>query len=358
MIAFLNRARICVLEASGGGSAGTVGAGSSSLAGSSAAAPVYRSWAGEYAKSVAGAPLNYEPIGSGAGMARIGKREVDFGASDVMASAEDLKKHDLVMFPTAITGVVPVVNLPGVASHALRLNGEVLAKLFLGAIQQWDAPELRQLNPGLKLPSLPVRLVVRADGSGTTWHFADYLSRVSATWKQQRGVANKFAWPADALAVKGSAAVSEKLRATPGAISYIDYNYVLDDKLTAVSMRNAEGQFVIADVETFRSAVSHSAWARTGDFSESLVERPGARTWPITMGTYVALPRKAPQTPRTERALQFIAWAYLNGDALARQAKFVPLPDKVQASAYREIAKITGAQGEPLGMALMAQMVK
>jgi phosphate transport system substrate-binding protein len=326
-------------------------------AGSSAAAPVYKVWADEYAKTHSD-ELSYDPIGSGAGMARINKREVDFGASDVIASSADLKKNGLVMFPTVITGVVPVVNLAKVTSNSLRLSGDVLARIFLGEIAQWDAPEIHALNPGLRLPSRPIHLIVRADGSGTTYHFSDYLSRVNSGWKQRYGVANHFNWPVGAIAVKGSAAIAKAVQRTPDSIGYIDYNYMVDDGLSAVSMKNAESTFVEANTETFHQAVMHSTWYSTGDFSTELNDRPGAKSWPITMGTYIAVPRVATNSERTERALLFITWAYLNGDALARQAKFVPLPEKVQASAYAEISKVSGQSGESIGATLMGNLLK
>jgi len=326
-------------------------------AGSSAAAPVYKIWAAEYAKDH-GEPLAYEPVGSGAGMARIRKREVDFGASDVIASKAELDKDGLVMFPTVITGVVPVVNLPHVAPNAMRLSGDVLARIFLGEITQWDAPELKALNPGLALPSQPIRLVVRADGSGTTYHFSDYLSRISPAWKQRFGVASRFDWPAGTMAVKGSAEVSKAVRATAGSIGYIDYNYVVDDGLAGVSMKNADGRFVVAGVEGFRDAVKNSAWFARGDFFAEINDAPGPRTWPITMGTYIAVPRIPAADGSTQRALRFVIWAYLHGDALARQAKFVPLPDKVQASAYREIARISNERGEAIGAQVLGQVVR
>ncbi len=326
-------------------------------AGSSAASPVYKIWATEYAKAHA-TDLVYEPVGSGAGMARISKREVDFGASDVIATPTDLKKNDLVMFPTVITGVVPVVNLAKVGANSLRLTGEVLGRIFAGQVTEWDAPEIRALNPELKLPSRPIRLVVRADGSGTTYHFSDYLSRTSPAWKQKFGVANHFNWPANAIAVKGSGEVSKALRATPDAIAYIDYNYMVDDNLTPVAMKNADGLFVEASTDSFREAVMHSAWYTTGDFSSEINDLHGQKSWPITMGTYIAVPRVALNGVRTERALQFITWAYLNGDALARQAKFVPLPQKVQASAYAEIAKVSAQSGEMIGMKTMGVLLK
>lgn len=326
-------------------------------AGSSAASPVYRIWAAEYSKTHATA-LVYDPIGSGAGMGKINRREVDFGASDIIASPAELTKNGLVMFPTVITGVVPVVNLGKLPSNGLRLSGDVLARIFLGQIAQWNAPEIRALNPDAKLPARAIRLVVRADGSGTTYHFSDYLSRASAAWKLKYGVADHFNWPAGAIAVKGSAEVSRAVRATPDSIAYIDYNYVVDDGLAAIAMKNADGQFVEAGTTSFHEAVMHSAWYASGDFSTELNDLPGAKSWPITMGTYIAIPRVAATGDHTGPALQFITWAYLNGDALARMAKFVPLPEKVQASAYAEIAKVSGQSGEAIGMSLMGKLLK
>jgi phosphate transport system substrate-binding protein len=326
-------------------------------AGSSAASPVYRIWANEYSKTHSAA-LVYDPVGSTAGMARINKREVDFGASDIIASPADLKKNGLVMFPTVITGIVPVVNLGKLPSNALRLSGDVLARIFAGQVTQWDAPEIRALNPELKLPARPIHLVVRADGSGTTYHFSDYLSRSNAAWKQKYGVADKFEWPAGALAVKGSAEVSKTVRATPDSIAYIDYNYMVDDGLAAVSMKNAQGAFVEANTESFHEAVMHSTWYTTGDFSTELNDLPGLKSWPMTRGTYIAVPRVTATGERTERALEFITWAYLNGDVLARQAKFVPLPEKVQASAYAEISKVSAQSGELIGVKMMGDLLK
>ena len=325
-------------------------------AGSSAAAPVYRIWAAEYAKA-RGTTLDYAAVGSGAGMTRIYKHEVDFGASDVIASAADLKKNDLVMFPTVITGIVPIVNVGKVGPYQMHLSGDVLGRIFAGQVTQWDAPEIKALNPGLKLPAHPIHLVARADGSGTTYHFSDYLSRTSAAWKAKYGVASHFDWPAGTLAVKGSGEIAKAVRATEDSIGYIDYNYVLDDDLTGVAMKNADGQFVSANVEGFHQAVMHSTWYTAGDFSTEINDLPGAGTWPITMGTFVAVPRVALSGDRAERTLRFLTWAYLHGDALARQAKFVPLPERVQASAYREISRVTGPNGEALGAKAMGNQV-
>ena len=325
-------------------------------AGSSAAAPVYKIWGAEYAKAK-GTALDYAPVGSGAGMAKINKREVDFGASDFIASPADLKKNDLVMFPTVITGVVPIVNLGKIGPNQLHLTGELLGRIFAGQLTQWDAPEIKALNPGLKLPNHAIRVVARADGSGTSYHFSDYLSRTSPAWKAKYGVASHFDWPAGTLAVKGSGEVAKTVQATEDSIGYIDFNYVLDDNLTGVSVKNADGQWVAASVEGFRQAVMHSTWYSSGDFSTELNNLPGAESWPITMGTYIAVPRVASAADRAERTLRFLTWAYLNGDALARQAKFVPLPERVQASAYREISRVVSGSGEMLGAKMMGQLV-
>lgn len=324
-------------------------------AGSSAAAPVYRVWADEYVR--AGGPvLAYEPVGSSAGMARIRAGQVDFGASDVMAAPDALRRDGLVMFPTVITGVVPVVNLPRVAVE-LRLTGELLARIFLGEVSRWDAAEIRALNPGLALPAEPIRRVVRADGSGTTHHFSSYLAQVHAGWRQAPGVGSTLAWPGEVLAVKGSAEVSRTVRATPWTIGYIDHNYVEQDGLTGVALRNADGHFVRAEVEGFRAAVARSAWFTHGDFSVPLVDIGGAKTWPITMGTYVALPLRPADAAAAERALRFLAWGFLHGDTLARQARFVPLPAKVQASAWREMSRISSTGGQALGARVMGELM-
>ena len=322
-------------------------------AGSTGAALVYKVWGAEYNRNQ-GAAVAYDAIGSDAGMAKVIRREVDFAACDVFATPAELKKNDLVMIPTAITGLVPVVNLPHVGPNALHLTGEVLARIFLHEITQWDAAEIRTLNPELKLPARPIRVVARSDVAAATWLFTDYLARVSPAWKQQRGVASQLEWPAGTVTAKSSGALAALVRATPDSIGYVNFNYVADNELAPVAMMNADGHFVVAGVESFREAVTRSAWYAQGDFSATLSNQPGTGSWPMTTAAYVALSRVAPQGGHTEQALRFITWAYLHGDALARQAKFVPLPEKVQASAYREIAKVTSAGGDTIGMRVMA----
>ncbi|MBB6580481.1 phosphate ABC transporter substrate-binding protein PstS [Ralstonia solanacearum] len=321
-------------------------------AGSTAAAPVYRIWSAGYT-AASGITLKYDAVGSGEGLKRIRAGSVDFGASDVPLSSADAAKAGLVCVPSVVTGAVPFVNLPGVPRGQLRLTGDVLARIFLGKVDTWDAPELHALNPGVALPKLKIHPVVRADGSGTTYHFTDYLSAASADWKAAYGTKSTLAWPADFTAAKGSGDVVKAVQATPGAIGYVDYNYVLDDDLNAVQLRNAAGHFVSAQVSGFRDAVLQSAWNRKGDFTAPLVNLPGADTWPITMGTFIIVPAVSTNGARTLDALKFLTWGYFHGDELAARAKFVPLPERVQAIAYRELARVTDTSGATIGLQSM-----
>jgi phosphate transport system substrate-binding protein len=321
-------------------------------AGSTAAAPVYRVWSAGYAAS-SGVTLSYDAVGSGEGLKRIRAGSVDFGASDVPLSAADAAKAGLVCVPSVVTGAVPFVNVPGVPRGQLKLTGELLAQIFLGKVESWDAPELRALNPGMSLPKLKIHPVVRSDGSGTTYHFTDYLSAVSPEWKSAYGAKSTINWPASFTAAKGSGDVVKAVQATSGAIGYVDYNYVLDNDLNAVQLRNVAGRFVSAQVSGFREAVVQSAWNRKGDFTAPLVNLPGAETWPITMGTFIIVPAVSASGQRTLAALKFLTWGYFHGDELAARAKFVPLPERVQAIAYRELARVTDVSGAAIGLQSM-----
>ena len=291
-------------------------------------------------------------------MAKIGRHEVDFGASDVIGTPVDLKKNDLVMFPTVITGVVPVVNLPKIGSNALRLNGDVLARIFLGQITQWDAPEIRALNVDLKLPSHPIRLIARSDGSGTTYHFSDYLSRTSDAWKSKYGVANHFAWPAGTLAVKGSGEVS-KTRARHAGFDLL-HRLQLRGRRRARRRLDEERRRTVRDSR--RRVLPRSRHAQRLVLGRRFLhraEQPRRQQDVAVDDGHLCrrIPRIAPAGARTEGALRFITWAYLHGDTLARQARFVPLPEKVQASAYREITRVYSENGEMLGAKLMGRLV-
>ena len=315
--------------------------------GSSAAHPVYRVWAEEYARN-GGRALRYEPSGSSAGLKSARERRSDFGASDIAPSQHDCERDGLVVVPTAITGAVPVVNLPRFSGQRLVLDGDLLAAIFLGQIRKWNDARIQALNPSVRLPDLSIERIVRSDGSGTTFHFSDYLSRVSPDWKRQLGAGAMLNWPSGTLSAIGSQGVVDRLVATPGGIAYVDYNYVVEHALSAVALRVADGSVIEAGPHAFRSALLSSAWLRSGDFTQTLTHQSGKGAWPITMGTFVVLPRVAERAERTGAVIRFLTWAFLHGDNLVGRAHFVRLPDLVQAKAYRALAEVRDPHGAPL----------
>jgi len=318
-------------------------------AGSSAAAPIYRSWGRAYEKAT-GQTLAYESAGSSAGMRKIGAREVGFGATDVAPAEAELKKSGLAVFPIAITGIAPVVNLPRLGEGQLRLSGPVLARIFMGQIAHWNVPEIAQLNPGLALPALPIKVVVRSDGSGTTYNYTDYLAKVHPDWQGRFGVKSSIAWPEGFIAAKGSEGVSKAVRETVGAIAYVDFGYVREHGLNPVQMQNQAGEFLSPSSEGFRAALSHSDWVSSGNFTSTLTDKPGRGSWPITMGTFAAVPRVTDKPQATLPALKFFAWSFLHGDELVQQNNFVRLPTRVQAAAFKVIASVKDQAGNPIGL--------
>jgi phosphate transport system substrate-binding protein len=320
-------------------------------AGSSAAQPLYAKWSEAYSRS-GGVPLSYQPVGSSAGVKQVKEKTVDFGASDVALSPDDAKKSQLVCFPSAISGVVPVVNLAGVRAGELQLTGELLADIFARRITRWNDPALVALNPSLAGRKAPIVTLARSDGSGTTYNFTDYLGRVSPAWKQSYGTNFTVAWPADTVLLKGSSGIVTGLKRTEGAIGYVDYNYVLQDKLAYARMRNRDGRMVAPDAEGFATALNNSAWKSEARFEEMLTDRPGAKSWPITMGTFVIVPQVASNPAQTLAALKFFTWAFVNGERIADGGSFVHLPDSVQARIYADLTRITDRSGVPLQWSL------
>jgi phosphate transport system substrate-binding protein len=319
-------------------------------AGSSAAAPIYQSWAQAYQKAT-GSLLDYEPIGSSAGLKKIREQATHFGASDVAPSAADLDRDGLLVFPVAITGIAPVLNLPQFKGTTVRLTGEVLARIFTGDITHWSHADIARLNPDATFPKLPIKVVVRSDGSGTTFNFADYLAKVSPQWKAQYGVKTRFEWPQTSayLPAKGSSGVVKAVKETPGAIGYVDYGYVKATNLLVAHMQNQEGQFVSPSIQTFRNALKNSDWASHSAFTTTLTDQTGKDTWPITMGTFILIPKVSKQPEKTVQAMRFFVWAFMNGDALVQANNFVRLTDEMQAAAFRVISSIKDPAGEPLG---------
>src|SRR5471032_929602 len=294
-------------------------------AGSSAAQPLYAKLADASVKHGA-AKLNYQPVGSAAGIRQIKQGSVDFGASDVALGAQELNQDQLVCFPTAISGVVPVVNLAGVKSGELQLSGELLASAIV--------------------------VLARSDGSGTTYNFSDYLSRVSPAWKRDYGRNFSIAWAGQIVGAKGSGGMVAALKQTPGAIGYVDFSYVVRDKLAYARVRNADGQFVAPSALGFAAALDNSAWQSRGAYEEMLTDKPGAATWPITMGTFVIVPKVAARPDAMIATLKFFTWGFLYGDTIIGGMNFVRLPDRVQARIFSEFATIRDARGQSLNWSL------
>jgi phosphate transport system substrate-binding protein len=321
-------------------------------AGSSAAAPLYAKWASAYQQQ-SGTAINYQPIGSSGGLKQIKAGATDFGGSDVALSREESQKEKLICFPSAISGVVPVLNLPGMKSGDVQLTGELLAGIFGRKILFWNDPTIAAVNPDIKLPKTAIVVIVREDGSGTTYNFTDYLSKVSPSWKQDIGTDFKVEWPEGNVQVKGSSAVSHAVRQTVGAIGYIDYSYVLQNQLIYAKMKNRAGQFVAPSAFSFESALASSSWTTKANFEEMLTNQAGRNSWPITMGTFVIVRQTSDKPDATIATLKFFTWAFMKGDGMVSSADFVRLPDRVQARIYSELTKIIDREGKPLRWNLM-----
>ncbi|MES2016929.1 MAG: phosphate ABC transporter substrate-binding protein PstS [Pseudomonadota bacterium] len=320
-------------------------------AGSSAAQPLYAMLAQAYAKTQKVA-LNYQPSGSSDGLAQIKGKTVDFGATDIALDAEQRKAAKLVCVPTAIFGVVPVVNLPGVRKDQLQLNGDVLADIFARKIVRWNDEKLRALNRGLTLPDLAISVIARADGSGTTYNFSDYLGKANAGWKNAFGRGYLIAWPEGVTQVKGSSGVVAALKQTSGAIAYVDHQYAVLNSLAAVALKNRDGQLVHAGPAGFSAALINSAWLSKGNYEEMLTDRPGAGSWPITSGTFILIPQVSANPDKTIAAIKFFTWGFMHGDDVVGKADFVRLPEVVQGRIFAELTTITGPGGAALAWSI------
>jgi phosphate transport system substrate-binding protein len=295
-------------------------------AGASFPAPVYAKWADAYNKAT-GNRVNYQSIGSSGGIRQIQAKTVDFGASDAPLKPEDLAKDGLVQFPTVIGGVVPVVNIAGVKPGQLRLSGQVLGDIYLGKITKWNDKAIGELNPGVSLPNQDIGVVRRADGSGTTFIFTNYLAKVNTEWKQKIGEGQAVQWPVG-LGGKGNEGVAAFVQRLPGSIGYVEYAYAKQNKLAHAIMQNASGAYVAPDDSAFKAAAAGAEWSKAA-FYEILTNQPGKDSWPITGATFI-LVHKAPEKPQqVAEVLKFFNWAYENGDKLAADLDYVPLPDNV-----------------------------
>ncbi len=314
-------------------------------AGASFPAPLYAKWADAYQKQ-ANVRVNYQSIGSGGGIKQITAKTVDFGASDMPLKPEQLDKDGLVQFPAAIGGVVPVVNLPDVKPGQLKLTGQVLADIYLGKVTKWSDKEIAELNPGVKLPDQDIGVVRRADGSGTTFIFTNYLSKVNAEWKQKVGEGTAVQWPAG-LGGKGNEGVSAFVQRLPGSIGYVEYAYAKQNKLTFTQLKNAAGNYVSPDDVTFKAAAAGADWKKSA-FAEILTEQAGKDAWPITGATFILMHKVEDKPAQAAEVLKFFDWAYKNGGKSAEELDYVALPADLVKLIQTSWGDIKDAAGKPV----------
>jgi phosphate transport system substrate-binding protein len=295
-------------------------------AGASFPAPIYAKWADAYHKAT-GARINYQSVGSGAGMRQIKAKTVDFGASDAPLKDDELAKDGLVQFPTVIGGVVPVVNIKGINPGQIKLTGQVLGDIYLGKITKWNDVAITGLNPGVALPDAAIAVVRRADGSGTSFNFTNYLSKVNAEWKSKVGEGTAVNWPTGAGG-KGNEGVSAFVTRLPNSIGYVEYAYAKQNKMAHVLLKNASGNFVAPSDDAFKAAAAGADWNKT--FYQILTEQPGKDSWPITAATYIMMHKVQDKPAAASASLKFFDWAYVQGDKMADELDYVPLPASVK----------------------------
>ena len=293
--------------------------------------PVYAKWAEAY-KAKTGTGMNYQSIGSGGGIKQIKAKTVDFGASDAPLKADVLDKDGLVQFPTVMGGVVPVVNIQGVNAGDIRLSGKALADIYLGKIKKWNDPALVALNKGIKLPDQTITVVNRSDGSGTTFIFTNYLSKVSQEWKDKVGNAAAVAWPAPTgTGGKGNEGVASFVLRLKGSIGYVEYAYAKQNKMAYVKLQSRDGNYVAPEDKTFQSAAAGADWKNAPGFYMILTDQPGKDSWPITGATFILMHKAQAKPANAKEVLKFFDWAYKDGDKMANDLNYIPMPDSVVA---------------------------
>jgi phosphate transport system substrate-binding protein len=308
--------------------------------------PLYERWS-QAARDVIGVTLNYQSIGSGGGINQIAARTVDFGASDAPLTTEQLTERSLLQFPTVLGSVVLSANLPGVADNALRLTPDIVADIFLGKITRWNDPRIAEVNSGLRIPNMPVGPSYRADGSGTTWVFTTYLSRVSAEWRSGPGAGTAVRWPVGNGA-RGNEGVSNIIRNTPGAIGYIENAYAVVNRMTTTQLRNKSGAFVRPEPPAFNSAAAAADWT-VANFAADTIDLDGPTVWPITSPTYILLPTNPPaeKVEASRNTMRFFDWAFRSGSQIASSLEYIPLPntahDLIRAAWAERIKTPTGS---------------
>ena len=329
--------------------AGAANAGQITGAGATFPAPMYAKWAEAY-KAQTGTALNYQGIGSGGGIKQIIAKTVDFGASDDPVKAEELEKNGLAQFPAVIGGVVPVVNVQGVAPGQLKLNNDVLSDIFRGKITKWNDSAIASVNPGLKLPDTAITLVYRSDSSGTTAVFTDFLSQVSPPFKGVVGSGKTVNWPSG-VGGKGNAGVAANVTKIDGAVGYVEYAYAKQNKMTVVSLINRDGKAVKPSAESFVAAAAKANWTGTPNFAVNLNNQPGAASWPITAATFILMHKKAEKPEQSAETLKFFNWALTKGQKMATDLDYVPLPDNAVKAIVKSWSDIKGPDGKSVFVA-------
>ncbi len=309
--------------------------------------PIYAKWADAYKKQT-GVGLNYQSIGSGGGIKQIEANTVTFGASDMPLKAEDLEKNGLVQFPTVMGGVVPVVNIEGIKSGDLVIDGPTLAKIYLGEIKKWDDPAIKALNPNAKLPSQAIAVVHRSDGSGTTFIFTNYLIKVSPDWKSKVGNNTSVEWPVG-IGAKGNEGVANNVAQAQGSIGYVETAYAKQNNLTTLKMVNKDGRTVSPTPETIQAAAANADWVGTPGFYVLLTDQPGATSWPIAGATFILFHKQVQDAAAAQEALKFFGWAYGNGGKMAQELDYIPMPANVVTAIKKVWANdIKDASGKPI----------
>jgi phosphate transport system substrate-binding protein len=306
--------------------------------------PIYAKWAEAY-KARTGVGLNYQSIGSGGGIAQIKAKTVDFGASDAPLKPDDLRSAGLMQFPAIIGGIVPVVNIEGVAPGQLKLTGPVLADIYLGKIKSWGEGAITELNPGVKLPNEPITVVRRSDGAGTTFNFTDYLSKVSDEWKAKVGSSTAVAWP-EGVGGKGNEGVAAYVQRIKGSIGYVEYAYAKRNNQAYVLVQNRDGQYPKPDNRTFQNAAAAADWKNAPGYYQIITNSPGRDSWPIAATSFIVLRTRQDKPQNAAEVMKFFDWAFKNGGRMADELDYVPLPDnlvqQIEGSWKQEVKDASG----------------
>ncbi|POZ62189.1 phosphate ABC transporter substrate-binding protein PstS [Chromobacterium alticapitis] len=325
--------------------AGSVYAADITGAGATFPYPLYAKWAANY-KGVSGNNMNYQSIGSGGGIKQIQSKTVDFGASDMPLKPEELEKAGLTQFPTVMGGVVPVYNIPGIAAGQIKFTGPLLADIYMGKVSKWNDAAIAKLNPAVKLPDQRISVVRRSDGSGTTFIFTNYLSKVSPEWAKDVGSNTSVSWKGSSVGGKGNEGVANYVSRIKGAIGYVEYAYAKQNKLAYGLLENQAGAFVKPDEASFKAAAANADWKKAPGFYLLLTNQPGKASWPIAGATFILMHKKQDKPAQASEVLKYFDWAYKNGDKTAQELDYIPMPDTVKGIIRTSWKQITDNSGK------------